>query len=82
MNPALVTHASGLHSEPLFERRERTHPAGPLDEDTPHRRGDMRPCNTWPLQHQQTADDHEEHEREVREDDCLREHTIGHVTTR
>jgi hypothetical protein len=80
-DPAFVAHVSDLHVEPIFERRERTHPAGPLDQDSPRRRWDMGPCNTWPPQHQKTADDHEQHEREVREDDCLREHPIGHVTT-
>jgi hypothetical protein len=65
----LVRRAACGGSEDILERRERADPAGELDHCTPYRGWDVQVRYPSPSQHQQSTEDHEEHEREVEDDD-------------
>src|SRR5688500_15684162 len=52
--------------EDVLPRGERTIPAEPLDQYTPHRRREVNPHQSRPPQHQKSSEDDEEDEEEVR----------------
>src|SRR5687767_347480 len=62
---AAVAGPSGLLQEVVFPLRERTIPAEPLDQHTPHRRRQMNPHQLRPPQHEKSAEDDEEDEGQV-----------------
>jgi len=70
---------SQIRSQPALERRQGTHPIRELDHDAPHRGRHMGPGDAPPLEREEATQDHERHEREVHEDDRLRENPIHHV---
>jgi hypothetical protein len=65
----LVRRASSGGSEAFLQRREGTDPPSELDQCAPQRGGHMQVSHPSPSQHEQSTEDHEEHEREVEGDD-------------
>ena len=65
---ARVVVQSGAAPQHVLERRERTDPAGELDERRPCRARDMRPGDAWPPHREHAAHCREDDERKMDDD--------------
>jgi hypothetical protein len=62
----------------LDERRQRADPPAPLDEDDPDRGRHVDPRDARTAEREETAEDDEENEREMRDEDEVGENAVEH----
>lgn len=76
--PASVAALASAIEQLQLERRQGTHPSDHLDRATPKRGRNMKPCETIPSQHEQSAKDDERDEHEVEDDDEVGQKAVEH----
>src|SRR5262245_51373683 len=74
----LVAGFTATASEPIFQRREWTHPSCEFDERPPQRSRYVEPCDASPSKHQKAPNHHKQHESHMEQYHEIGERPINH----